>query len=1556
MTDKKAQLEISVNAEPAEKGFKRVEAAAKGAGDTVKKSSDKGAKAVKDFGNETHQQAGVAKKSFDQQGQSSAKAAKDIETGTRSMIASVQRATAQYEAGRKGSAKYFEVLAKQRGLNMADVQPHLNALRAMEESQKKVTTSAQGMTSGMGFAVTAIKGLAVGLSAVSMVNFVKSTALAGRELSRFSVLANTGTADFQKLTIASSRFGVSQEKLADILKDTQDKVGDFLQSGGGAMADFFENIAPAVGVTAEQFRQLSGKDALQLYVSSLEKANLSQADMTFYMEAIASDSTLLLPLLQKNGEAFNKIATEAEALGLILGEDVIAANKALNENMETLGRVVNASAVAIAGPLVSALVDVTNRFMRAKVEGDGFFKALSRGFGADMVGRRDNVLDAAADIESLTQKLQDLQERQRQGYIPEGSQEEFVLGATSADLAQAVKNYNALAEAMANVAAQEVETTKITVLSAAQRKANDAADTAAAKIRSEQQKADAQALKDAAKLQQDIVKLHEDSIKPQQASLAAAQSRIEAIKDEELAVALSRQANVSLAAAVEQVNIAKLKEQQIAAMGNDKAVALIQREIDARKELVGLVAGQEARKAADAQNKIDEKTAADQIKISQRAAQKAADDWKAAAQKIEDSITDALLRGFENGKSFAENLRDTVKNMFSTMVLRPVIQAVVGGVTGLGSLSAVAGGAGGGATGAAGGLGSLGGLANIASTAQSLYANVSTGFAGLGASVGSIGAASAYGTTAFSQQSAMLAAQEAGMGTVTGTMGSAASVMGGALVGLMAGKMISGGYSAMGKSGNAAVVAGTAIGAAFGGPLGAAFGGAIGGGVNRLFGRKAPQLTGEGIRGTLSDSGASLQSFQNTTAKGGTFRSDKRRTTTAAITGEMGNAIDTALVMASVATKSYAEAIGLSADAVQGFSKSINISLMGLDAAGREKAVTDAVEGFANSLAASLLKGAEQYQRSNETATQTLQRLSTSLIAVNGVMDTLGQTLMATTVAGAHAASQLADAFGGVQNLQVATTAYYQAFHTEAERNAKTTQQLSRALSALGVALPDTLAGFRAIVEAQDLTTEAGRRTYTAMVQLAPAFAQVTTAAGGLISKLGETVGSLADSTLRLVNNQIKASRGAADAARQAAEQFAEAGNALRSAARDILGSTSGPQANTLSAYTTGLSAARGGDADAMQALPGLATAMLAEQRSAARTRLDANIAAAQTAAELTQVSRLAADAQAQNNYQAKLFDVNTAILEVLAADVGSGTLTAQKLTEQLSALQGINTLLNKSQDVHIDALSAGEVAAIAVTGSETLLNAVLNQLQVPDASAQLLSSNILNGNEQLAGKFEILISAVNQQTAAQQAEVRRVQEVALRQKELESTAQLLVSAQAQADAAAKALAATSKTIEVYLGRGGYFGTGSKNYRYDPNPAFDTNTQNVAFANSNLARAQEILEMQRKAVRDLGGVPAFATGAAFTNGIATRPTAFDMGLMGEAGSEAIMPLANVGGSLGVRAQMPGAQEMTTALTKLLSEMQALRAEAQSTATSSARAARILDRVTQGSDSLMVTTQ
>ena len=225
-----------------------------------------------------------------------------------------------------------------------------------EAKVQSFENSIGSLTKGLALLVTGATA-----AATAAFGFASSTARQSEEIARSAKLASTGVEEFQKLAYASESFGIQQDKLADILKDVNDKMGDYAQTGGGAMADFFEFIAPKVGVTAEQFKNLSGADALQLYVSSLEKANLSQADMTFYMEAIASDSTLLLPLLEKNGEAYKVLADEAEAYGAVISEDNIKANKAFSQQLRSLNKMFQSVIMSVGNKLIPLFSDLVSK-------------------------------------------------------------------------------------------------------------------------------------------------------------------------------------------------------------------------------------------------------------------------------------------------------------------------------------------------------------------------------------------------------------------------------------------------------------------------------------------------------------------------------------------------------------------------------------------------------------------------------------------------------------------------------------------------------------------------------------------------------------------------------------------------------------------------------------------------------------------------------------------------------------------------------------------------------------------------------------------------------------------------------------------------------------------------------------------------------------------------------------------------------------------------------------------------------------------------------------------
>lgn len=199
------------------------------------------------------------------------------------------------------------------GLNNAEFSKGIGrSTGRLTQFAAKVGKIAGGMAAAMKSAM-----VTMGVSAIGAAN----------EISRLSQVSNTLPQQLQEWSAGARSVGIEQEKLSDILKDVNDRVGDFIQTGGGPMADFFEKIAPKVGVTADMFRRLSGADALQLYVDSLEKANLSQQEFTFYMEAMASDSTLLLPLLRDGGRAMKDYADRAQRMGAIMSGEMIASLK-----------------------------------------------------------------------------------------------------------------------------------------------------------------------------------------------------------------------------------------------------------------------------------------------------------------------------------------------------------------------------------------------------------------------------------------------------------------------------------------------------------------------------------------------------------------------------------------------------------------------------------------------------------------------------------------------------------------------------------------------------------------------------------------------------------------------------------------------------------------------------------------------------------------------------------------------------------------------------------------------------------------------------------------------------------------------------------------------------------------------------------------------------------------------------------------------------------------------------------------------------------------------------
>lgn len=641
-----------------------------------------------------------------------------------------------------------------------------------------------------------------------------------------------------------------------------------------------------------------------------------------------------------------------------------------------------------------------------------------------------------------------------------------------------------------------------------------------------QAKAEADALKDRTKAAEDGTKSHADLIAELDKSAATIGEQVQRLQDEEAAAALAAAQNITLAEAIARVEIARLREKQVAMMGNEDAVAAIEREIAARQQLAGALGRKESREAGDALRKRE------------------TEEWVKTWEQVGQGFVDNLMTG---GKSAGQYIKD----LFRTMVLRPMLRPVMGAMAGSLGLPGMASASGGG--GGAGGLGSMMSSLSV--------------LAGLGGAfkAGSALAMSGAGGTGLALEGAgaMLGSGSYAAGLAQGA-GALAPWAAGAAAGVYGGRAISNGYAIGGGSGNGMVNLGTIAGAVLGGPIGAAIGGAIGGLVNRTFGRKT---TEQGIQGTLGGS-AGFQGSGYEFQKGGWFRSD--RTVTSALDAGTTSAFSEAVGTMRTTTRDYAEALGLSAGSVDTFTQSIKLNLKGLSEAEQTKAIEGALSNFANGLATSLGAGLDRVALRGEAASDTLARLGGALTTVNGTLGLLGQAALAASVDGGAAADALLNAFGGASNFDSLTSGYFASFYSEAERTATQTGQMAKALGNLGLEMPATNAAFRALVEQQDLNTDAGRRSYAALMGLSGAFAELYPLTDK-VSAAVEQVATAMETAGATVSDEIKRIRGLTATGGGKARTFAEAQSQF--------------------AITT--AQARAGDAAAMAALPDASRALM---------------------------------------------------------------------------------------------------------------------------------------------------------------------------------------------------------------------------------------------------------------------------------------------------------------------------------------------------------------------------
>lgn len=483
-------------------------------------------------------------------------------------------------------------------------------------------------------------------------------------------------------------------------------------------------------------------------------------------------------------------------------------------------------------------------------------------------------------------------------------------------------------------------------------------------------------------------------------------------------------------------------------------------------------------------------------------------------ESIEQTAHDTFVSIFDSGKSAFDRLRDTLKNglldLLYQMTIKKWIISVQADVA-----SSIAGQAASGTAGSAlSSAGNLGSIGNLVSTGKSIYSSIvgsgagtgimatlSNGVGQLGTMFGSNAVQSfAHGMAGFAPTGAGAEAigVNAGWAQAGSYASTAAGVLGGVAGGIYGGRFISGGYGS-----NSAVNTGTAIGAAVGSivpvlgtALGALVGGLVGGTYNRLFGRKAPEVEKQGIRGLIgADGDVSGQFYQDLVAKGGVFRSDKHFDNDRGLNDQEQSQIGQAFLAITDASSALAKSLGLGADALSGYTKAFDITFTD-DAAKNQEAIEKFFGGVADEVAGKLVPNLASFSQSGESASATLQRLAGEFDATTAAVQSIGKTAADVFgdagIASAGARERLVQIAGGGSALTSLTAAYAQNYLTEAERLAPVAKALDEALGKLGLSsIPTTRAEFKKLVDGLDLTNEAQAKQFVSLMQLQDAYALV---------------------------------------------------------------------------------------------------------------------------------------------------------------------------------------------------------------------------------------------------------------------------------------------------------------------------------------------------------------------------------------------------------------------------------------------------------------------------------
>lgn len=698
-------------------------------------------------------------------------AARKVDSATRSMQNSLQRQIAALEAGGTATRQYQESLAKLRGVDANALKPLLDQLDAAKAKADRAGQGLNGLGTASSFLQGQLAALAGSLTLGSMAAFVLQINNGIDALNDIKDATGSTIENISALEDIGKRTGASLDLVGGVLIKFNDVLSKATPKSDIALQ------LQAIGLSAEELKRIDPAEALLKTAQALSQyaddGNKARLIQDLFGKSVKDAAPFLADLAEK-GQLVAKVTAEQ-------ADEADRFNKQLFEmqaNIQEASR-------RLAGPLVSAINEVAKAFREGSASGKGFFEIASDRYWSNVRGfyNGEGVMSGSRPVRNPREATGTIRV-EAGAAATEPPKPSIVLGPTAAEIAEQERRERerqSKAEAAARAAA---------ALREREFKEQQKFFADLAGLSGDYYDKLAQAQKERAAgniTEAQYIEYVEQLIQKQPFATALTRDNAAAIKAQAAAAIEAAKASAAYYGAIGQ-DLARLEEQNqrlreegeqigLSAQGllaltlarQDHAIAIEAERLallQANEGSAGEILLQERRIALLKEQRA--LTAANgQRQIATDAAKEAATAWQRASDDIERSLTDALMRGFESGKGFAEVLRDTVANMFKTLVLRPIVSAVVSPVAGAitGSLGLP------GAANAASGISSLATGASALSGFGAFGSGVSSGLSAWGAG-GSVTGLLSSGSSLFAGGVAN------GLGTLTGALGPVALGLG----------------------------------------------------------------------------------------------------------------------------------------------------------------------------------------------------------------------------------------------------------------------------------------------------------------------------------------------------------------------------------------------------------------------------------------------------------------------------------------------------------------------------------------------------------------------------------------------------------------------------------------------------------------------------------------------------------------------------------------------------------------------------------------------------------